>query len=197
MFANYEVEVKPLLGAAQSLGWKMDYRSLVNIRHGHVFYFDLGCKLYPGIDVATTTGDLVSGANGASLESAPPRVLSEVLREVDLLVAVGTRALSPSPNATSEAFSPGTMSTQMRKEAVARLFAQEVAAGRIVIEGHHVVVDGYRLHLGTLRLTRRGDPVEVPLDEATSWLPYEDTDLLAAVQSLNLALSEGSAHGTP
>ncbi len=198
IFAGYWVNTKPINGIAQSEGWRTDRDLGFTLTVGDYFFSFYCGGFYPGFIADIETGSFSvdeksrnSRYANCCFDQLDPVLLSEVLRNVDLMVSVGARAYDPekfeadfsmqSDNSTfcgenffwSPSF-PQTHSVQMRHQVLERLYKESFD---VSIEKYHVVVGGVRIHIATGRTTRNGEPFDVPLLATTdklSWLPHKD-----------------------
>ncbi len=183
MFEGYGVLTDPIGATGLGLGWEIDYDQYVVTREACRFALPFHDHIYPGSgSYGTTPGlRLISGAD--SLGDLPPRVLSEVLRQVDLLVSVGAASLDWDSSGYDRILIPGQRTIDMRETVLQRLFAAQVADGVLKFDGRAVFQGATKVHLATGRVTRNGDPVEVtPAKRA--WLPYEDKSLDKLIKTL-------------
>ncbi len=93
-FADRDVSARQLVGLARTAGWRSGYFSDLHLRLGGLhFKFDAGVQVYPGSEDQGAAGSLWLEGPAVRLRDVPARVLSEVMRKVDLLVSVGERGL--------------------------------------------------------------------------------------------------------
>ena len=93
-FAGREVSARQLVGLARTAGWRSGYDSDLHLRLGGLhFRFDAGVHVYPGSEDQGAARSLWLEGPAVCLRDVPARVLSEVMRKVDLLVSVGERGL--------------------------------------------------------------------------------------------------------
>ncbi|MFV0474432.1 MAG: DUF4132 domain-containing protein [Pikeienuella sp.] len=94
MFAGCPVAATPLIGLARVSGWRLGYESELHLTlGGRRFMFDAGVRVYPGAGGEGETGSFFLAGPEASFADIPPRVVSEALRKVKLLVTIGERGL--------------------------------------------------------------------------------------------------------
>lgn len=94
LFAGHWVAASPLSGLARVSGWRIGYRSEAHLKlAGFSFCFDAGAEIYPGAGGEGETGAFWLEGPAAQFGEVPARVVSEALRKVDLLVAVGRRGV--------------------------------------------------------------------------------------------------------
>jgi hypothetical protein len=215
MFAGHTVAMKSVLGVAQVIGWAIEGEVGLSLRTGsHLFHFNFDCSLYPGYDGSATTNQLsvYRGAvedrdvQRATLGTIDPVVLSEVLRDVDLLTSVGAFAHDPQSVAAlanqrrrkqgsigfyglhtppDPVVVPVGQSADMRREVLRRVYAE---ASDISVAARHVEARGHKIHIATARVTRDGEPVHLePPTETGSvvWLPHHDEVLSLIVQQVH------------
>lgn len=91
-FAGRLVQGQAMMGLARVSGWRFGFQDeLHTTLSGVRFTFCAGARAFPGAAGTGTTGNLTLGGPHDRLDAVPARILSEVMRKVDLLVAVGTR----------------------------------------------------------------------------------------------------------
>lgn len=150
----------------------------------------------------------------ALLAEAPPLVLSEAMRDVDLAVEVASIAADPQwigrgkrehlPYWRAAAFGELTENAVVRREALARLLPRLSAADRLEIDGRFLRVRGelrsYRIHLGSANILMEPDDsylCVVPSGKKKGpgvFLPFEqDGGRLALILSKALMLVKDSA----
>jgi hypothetical protein len=82
-----------------------------------------------------------------------------------------------------------------RRAVLARIFAQHIAAGTIVLEERHLRLGPHAIHLQTARVTKDGAPVELTFSgkraklHAVPWLPYDEALLQKIVDSVGVLLA--------
>lgn len=188
LFRGYEIGTNPVHAVATGLGWTKTYDSFTLDISGLRFQWLMeGGGVIPG--GSNITGSLALADGADRLEEVEPRILSEVLRQIDLFTSLGLEASGAGMGSTGDALQPGEKSIENRGLAIRSLFAGEIRDGGMTLGRRHVETRGLRLHLGTLRLTRDGDPVEPPALSAVSFLPYEDASLKKAVQILSAIIA--------
>jgi hypothetical protein len=195
MFASYLALSVPLLGLAQSIGWRIDGGELLRDYGDYRVVLAADQYLYPGMLGAFETRSVrLLHRVGRSMQplswsGAPPLLMSEALRAVDLLVSVGTYALAEDPSLdaalrqrhlTALAQRPATESMRMRRQALERIFSAHPHAAHVVFDERHARVGDFAVHLSTARVTRHGDPINVitrPQRTAVPvpWLPYDES----------------------
>lgn len=204
-FAGYSLSIRPLIGLARREGWKIDRDGGLNRCLGDVrVSFAVNTALYPGLE-----GHCQSGSTSFArrtdrhwqpmqIQDVPPQVFSEACRAIDLLVSVSSFAieelaqsatgqpLPQMPEASREqrlnllAGQNLTQMTLMRRHVLGMAFATLIEEGLVSLEGRHVRVGDYAVHLVSGRVTRNGAPVEVALAgqsgklAALPWLPYDE-----------------------
>lgn len=218
-FAGHWVGVKALTGAGRSAGWRFDGAVGYVLTWPDAGEGEWGLAFACGAHHPGAEGDAMTGAlqlfhRGAGVwrwaarpfSAADPVALSEALRSVDMITAVGARAYDPTGHA--EALNnvltalrgrpgcwnapcalrydpPGVQSAELRREALSRLYGAEAA---VTVEARQVAVGDYRINIATGRITRNGDPVAPPPAPSRAiWIPFEDTllgDIVKAVAAL-------------
>ena len=215
MFADHTVAMKSVIGVAQSIGWVLERDVGLSFRVGtYVFQFNFDRSLYPGYDGTATTQLLrvyqTAGKDArlqpAALGTIDPVVLSEVLRNIDLLTSVGAFAHNPQAMAAlanvrrrkhgsvglygfyippDPVVGSVGRSADMRREVLRRLYAR---ASDVSVAARHVETLGYKIHIATARVTRNGEPVELDLpteEGSVVWLPHDDDVLSLIVQQVH------------
>ncbi|MES5816534.1 DUF4132 domain-containing protein [Streptomyces sp. RG80] len=146
------------------------------------------------------------------LDSIPPLVLSEVLRDVDLFVGVASVGNDPTwqdggPDGryqeywTSYGFGELAESAQTRRVLLERLIPRLAIADRCTLEGRFLQVKGdrhtYKIHLGSGNILRTPNDQYVcivPRSNAatpqTGYLPYEGDRMLAVILSKAMLLAK-------
>ncbi|MEU0560979.1 DUF4132 domain-containing protein [Dactylosporangium sp. NPDC006015] len=207
MFGGYAVAIRPLLGVAVRDGWRGEHgagllrRDLGRWRVA----FAVDGPLHRGASGFGFTGALhLQHRDGsqwcpARFTDAPPVLVSEALRSVDLLVSVAAFGLDDDPRLRDDARwqaltrladRPLGEPDRMRRAALRRILA---GVDGVSFGDRHVHVGPYAVHLATARVTRDGDPVatdvrhRVPAS-AVPWLPY-DEHLLERVAHTVVALA--------
>jgi hypothetical protein len=192
MFSGHAVSVVPLLGLARKERWRLDDDRLTRSFGPWWAKLDIADEIYPGYAGTTTIKGLSLWQSGggsalpARLGDIPAAILSEILRAVDLLVSAsgfGLAADDDDPARESRLrylsqYSVGAM-TDMRKEALARMFRGLDGMADWRFEARHLRVGPYAIHLATGRLTRDGEPVAIEVPKRASlpvapWLPYDE-----------------------
>ncbi len=159
----------------------------------------------------------------ASVELAdiPPRVLSEVLRDVDLFISVAGVAADPTwPLKVPESWAQGwresafgelTLLGQRRREVLQPLLAALPAADLLSLEDRFLHVRGrrheYRIHLGSGNVLREpgsrhvcivaAGGVRLPGEPGHLWLPFEGDEMLALIVSKALMLARDDEIADP
>lgn len=205
LFAGYELDAMPLVGLARREGWKLDYDGLLRRFGALRVLFVVSDRLYPGYDGVVASGALLLRHGGMAVTpaEAPPRVLSEACRAVDLLVSVSAVALDTEDSDCYERsrrlllLADQTGRDAMRRRVLAALLAPQIAAGSVRLDGFHVEVAGARVSMRTGRVLRDGAPVELALTQpgrplgAVPWLPYDEALLERVLQGVG-ALLDGA-----
>ena len=90
---------------------------------------------------------------------------------------------------------PLSAMAQSRRDAIARVFADAIEQGRVVLDERHVRVGPCAVHLATARVTRDGEPVELPAPPAkprlaaVPWLPYDEVLLQRIADAVGALLA--------
>lgn len=93
-FSGRMVAATPLVGLARVSGWRSGYDTELHLTLGGTrFVFETGVRVFPGAGGEGETGAFFLNGPQTRFAQVPTRVLSEALRKVDLLVAVGERGL--------------------------------------------------------------------------------------------------------
>lgn len=146
------------------------------------------------------------------LTDIPPLVLSEVLRDVDLFVGVGSVGNDPTwqdggPGGrfreywTSYGFGELGASAETRRGLLERLIPRLAIADRCTIEGRFLHVKGerhtYKIHLGSGNILRTPNdqylcivPKSNPVAPQAGYLPYEGDRMLAVILSKAMMLAD-------
>jgi hypothetical protein len=197
LFAGHVVAIRPLLGLAVREGWRSDHLDGVLRRQAGPWQVELevtgplfpGAQGYGPIGAARLRRREAEGWRPARFADAPPVIVSEALRWVDLLVSVAGFALEDDPGwlrdahrhefLTRLARQPLSESARMRRTALQAVFSGAFPADLVRFGERHVHVGPYAVHLATARVTRDGEPVAVdvppkPAAAALPWLPYDE-----------------------
>jgi hypothetical protein len=75
---------------------------------------------------------------------------------------------------------PATASLYLRRHALERIFSTHPYGAHVVFDERHARIGEFAVHLSTARVTRRGDPVILPMPPQRTaiplpWLPYDET----------------------
>ncbi len=146
------------------------------------------------------------------LETIPPLVLSEVLRDVDLFVGVASVGNDPTwqdggPGGrfqeywTSYGFGELNQSAETRRALLERLIPRLAIADRCTLRGRFLHVQGerhtYKIHLGSGNILMTPNdqylcivPKSNPSAAQAGYLPYEGDRMLAVILSKALMLAE-------
>ena len=204
LFAGYDLAAIRLLGVARGEGWLLDGSSLVR-RFGDLrASFRLSGEIYPGFDGVVGSRDLSfgRGAEPVPLADVPPRIASEACRAVDLLVSVAAIAEQDPDGYTAErcrrvlSLADRTDMHAMRRHALERVLAPQIAAGTVRLEGFHVHAGGAQVSMRTGRVMRDGAPLDLPLPaagrklKAVPWLPYDEALLERVLHHVGTLLGQ-------
>ncbi|KWC61538.1 DUF4132 domain-containing protein [Burkholderia ubonensis] len=210
LFEGHVLAIRPLLGLARREGWSIrsDDAGLAREFGDVRATFSVAARLYPGADGLGTSGLLTFERKrerrwaSAPLDELDPIVFSEAARAVDLLVSVASFALDDAADHASATAADahrlrveqgvrehrlyrlldmplGAMARQ-RRQVLSLVFAEQVEQGRLSIDERHVRVGDHAVHCATARVTRHGEPVDVPFEtpaaplRAVPWLPYDE-----------------------
>lgn len=213
MFHGHLVRIEAVLGLAVRQGWNIEDEVLalpVGGPGGLTACFVIAGSLYPGASGWAEALDVkLLRADGSPqpLAEVDAVRLSEILRAVDLLVSAGSfgwcETHAHEPGAWQQLNrlygQPLGQGARMRREALRRILAAQIASGRVELGDRQLVLDGrYAIHLATGRVTRDGDPVEispptgrraVPLP----FLPYDETLLERVVRTVEHLMAGAGA----
>ncbi|MBK3574055.1 DUF4132 domain-containing protein [Streptomyces sp. MBT65] len=153
------------------------------------------------------------------LDSVPPLVLSEVLRDVDLFVGVASVGNDPTwqdggPGGrfraywTSYGFAELNQSAQTRRTLLARLIPRLAIADRCTLEGRFLHVKGerhtYKIHLGSGNILMTPDdrylcivPSAASSAPQAGYLPYEGDRMSAVILSKAVLLANDTGITDP
>ncbi|MEV6106708.1 DUF4132 domain-containing protein [Streptomyces sp. NPDC051940] len=201
VFAGFAVQLGPLLGVAKGEGWDGEYDGIGRSFGGTEVFLDTG-RAYAGMTGWSTVGPVIFGRPIAELDAVS---VSEALRAVDLLVSVGAFAVEEEYPAGSPAAwreldrlgaIPLTQTTRVRREALARVLAPHISAGRIEVTDRQVRVAGHDVHLATGRVTKDGEQAEVGLPRRRGvvplpFLPYDEKLLERVLYTVEALLADG------
>lgn len=205
LFAGYDLGVTRLLGVARSEGWKLDGAAL-DRRFGDVrVSFLLSGEIYPGHDGVVGSRSILFARGGELLapDGVPARLASEACRAVDLLVSVAAVAEEDEGGYTLERcrrvlpLAAQTGMDAMRRHALERVLAPQIAAGTVRLEGFHVHAGGARVSMRTGRVVRDGAPLDLPAPasgrklKAVPWLPYDEVLLERVLHHVGTLLGQG------
>ena len=186
LFAGIEVAAVPLLGLGRRIGWLGaggNGRTLVHRLNGRRFTFEVGMATYIGAGGQGVTGALRLDGPEQSFAELPDRLISEVLRSVDLLVAVGAAGVGDrlhEKTAQHNADHVGTRSIEMRTRLLSLLNPGAEVTGRWLL-----LRDDAQLHLGTGQLFRQGAlQTDAPPGKARASLRGRDVVLDRALQAI-------------
>ena len=183
-FAGHLLSVRTLLGLARREGWRLDTDEGLSRQFGAWrVALRIDGRLYPGADGACTS----SGLEFSPVMPVAPVAYSEACRAVDLLVSASAFALVEDDQDEQRAqrlfflsrLETGPM-VGMRRDILRQVFAQQIDAGRMAIEPHHLMVDRHAIHLATGRVTLDGAAVTVTVPAsggklgAVPWLPHDE-----------------------
>ena len=204
LFAGYDLATVRLLGVARGEGWRLDDNTLVR-RFGDLrVSFALSDGIYPGFDGVVGSRGLrfARGAESVPLADVAPRVASEACRAVDLLVSVAAIAQEDADGYTAERcrrvllLADRTDMHAMRRHALERVLAAQIAAGTVRLEGFHVHAGGAQVSMRTGRVLRDGAPLDLPVPaagkklKAVPWLPYDEALLERVLHHVGTLLGE-------
>ncbi|GAB7035589.1 DUF4132 domain-containing protein [Streptomyces sp. NPDC021749] len=204
MFHGHLVRVEAVLGLAVRQGWNIEDDVLVLPVGGAgelTACFVIAGSLYPGASgwaEALEVKLLHADGSPQPLAEVDAVRLSEILRAVDLLVSAGSFGWCAShghePGARQQLNRlydlPLGEGARMRREALRRILAAQIATGRVELGERRLLLDGrYGIHLATGRVTRDGDPVEISLPTGRRavplpFLPYDETLLERVVRTV-------------
>ncbi|MFD8542293.1 DUF4132 domain-containing protein [Streptomyces sp. NPDC059649] len=211
MFHGHLVRIEAVLGLAVRQGWNIEDEVLVLPVGGSgelTACFVIAGSLYPGASGWAEALDvMLLRADGSPqpLAEVDAVRLSEILRAVDLLVSAGSfgwcETHTHEPGAWQQLNrlygQPLGEGARMRREALRRILAAQIASGRVELGERQLLLDGrYAIHLATGRVTRDGDPVEIspPTGRRAAplpFLPYDETLLERVVRTVE-HLMEGT-----
>jgi hypothetical protein len=165
-----ELDVRTLLGLARSQGWALHHDGVLVRRIGRV-RVSLGMgRIYPGASGTTRCGGVqVFDPAGGPARMDDPKLVSECLRAVDLLVSVSAFALAPTID---------TATARARQAVLSKLLGDHV-------DGRSVRVADVSISIATGRATREGAEIEVPPSNSATVLPYPDEILRRIVTAVN------------
>jgi hypothetical protein len=193
-FTGHVVAVRPLLGLAVREGWTISDPDGVLRRDfaGWRVEVEVSARLYPGADGFGDVGAARLYRREGTLwhrtpfALAPPVLVSEAMRGIDLLVSVAAFGLQDDPRMHLDhdrwqrlrtlAERPLGEQARTRRDAL-RLVLTDVPG--VTFGTRHVHVGPYAVHLVTARVTRDGAPIPVDLPTAAPaapplWLPYDE-----------------------
>ncbi|MBW7983525.1 DUF4132 domain-containing protein [Enterobacillus tribolii] len=198
-FSGYQLALRPLLGLAGREGWHIGggWDDGVLVRRFGAFRaeFHVGARLYPGVQGWGASGEIrflrqeQRGWEAVDAARLPPVLFSEICRAVDLLVSrAGIAAVSTDDDGLPahhrekhlRFLSQTGRIGAMRREVLHRLFAGDIAAGRLGIARNQASVGEYAINLTTGRVTRAGAPVKMDVQQEKEdaapvfWLPYDE-----------------------
>ncbi len=199
-FAGYQLSLRTLLGLARREGWRLDHDEGLSRQFGAWrVLLRIEGRVYPGAQGACTS----NGLEAAQMRQMAPVAYSEACRAVDLLVSASALALiEDEPDAQRQqrlahlaSLEAGPM-VGMRRAVLGQVFAQQIAAGRMVVEARHLMVGRHAIHLATGRVTLDGAEVMVEVTAkggklgAMPWLPHDEA-LLEKIVGLAGQLLKG------
>ena len=199
-FAGYQLSLRTLLGLARREGWRLDHDEGLSRQFGAWrVLLRIEGRVYPGAQGACTS----NGLEAAQMRQMAPVAYSEACRAVDLLVSASALALvEEEPDAQRQqrlahlaSLEAGPM-VGMRRAVLGQVFAQQIAAGRMVVEARHLMVGRHAIHLATGRVTLDGAEVVVEVTAkgsklgAVPWLPHDEA-LLEKIVGLAGQLLKG------
>lgn len=204
IFAGYELAAVRLIGLARREGWTIELDCLARQFGELRAHLALTDDVYPGYDgvVGSLAIGFMRSAGRVPLAEAPPRIVSEACRAVDLLVSVSAVALEA--DADRDLGERGRrlllLADQagvdaMRRRVIAQLLQAQIAAGRVRLEGFHVHAGGAQVSMRTGRVLRNGTPVELAPPapakrlRAVPWLPYDEALLERVIHGVGALLA--------
>lgn len=201
MFHGHLLRIEAVLGLAVRQGWNIEDDVLVLPVGELTACFVIAGSLYPGASGWAEAMEVkLFRADGSPqpLAEVDAVRLSEILRAVDLLVSAGSfgwcETHAHEPGAWQQLNrlydQPLGEGARMRREALRRILAAQIASGRVELGARQLLLDGrYAVHLATGRVTRDGDPVEISLPTGRQavplpFLPYDETLLERVVRTV-------------
>ncbi|MEE4418212.1 DUF4132 domain-containing protein [Streptomyces bugieae] len=201
MFHGHLLRIEAVLGLAVRQGWNIEDDVLVLPVGELTACFVIAGSLYPGASGWAEAMEVkLFRADGGPqpLAEVDAVRLSEILRAVDLLVSAGSfgwcETHAHEPGAWQQLnrlyAQPLGEGARMRREALRRILAAQIASGRVELGARQLLLDGrYAIHLATGRVTRDGDPVEISLPTGRRavplpFLPYDETLLERVVRTV-------------
>lgn len=207
IFAGYELAAARLVGLARREGWTLDVDGLARQFGELRAYLVLTGKVYPGHDgvVGSLAIGFTRGAARVPLAEAPPRIVSEACRAVDLLVSVAAVALEADAGKDLRERSRRLLlladqagMDAMRRRVIAQVLQAQIAAGSVRLDGFHVHAGGAQVSMRTGRVLRNGAPIELapaaPAKRlgAVPWLPYDEALLERVIHHVGALLAAGA-----
>ncbi|WP_030409892.1 DUF4132 domain-containing protein [Streptomyces sp. NRRL S-1448] len=201
MFHGHLLRIEAVLGLAVRQGWNIEDDVLVLPVGELTACFVIAGSLYPGASGWAEAMEVkLFRADGSPQPLAEVDAVrrSEILRAVDLLVSAGSfgwcETHAHEPGAWQQLNrlydQPLGEGARMRREALRRILAAQIASGRVELGARQLLLDGrYAVHLATGRVTRDGDPVEITLPTGRRavplpFLPYDETLLERVVRTV-------------
>lgn len=206
IFAGYELAAVRLIGLARREGWTIGFDCLTRQFGELRAHLALTDDVYPGYDgvVGSLAVGFMRGARRVPLSEAPPRIVSEACRAVDLLVSVSAIALEADAEAGGDPrararrlllLADQAGMDAMRRRVIAQLLQTQIAAGRVRLEGFYVHAGGAQVSMRTGRVLRSGTPLELAPPaparrlRAVPWLPYDEALLERVIHSVGVLLA--------
>lgn len=183
-FTGYQLSLPTLLGLARREGWRLDGDEGLSRQFGAWrVLLRIEGRMYPGAGGACTSNGLAP----AQMKPMAPVAYSEACRAVDLLVSASALALVEEEQSVQREerlfylanLAPGPMAG-MRRTVLRQVFAQQIEAGRMVLELRHLTVGRHAIHLVTGRITLDGAEVATEVAAqgnklgAVPWLPHDE-----------------------
>lgn len=177
-FVGVDLDVRTLLGLARSQGWVLREGGVLVRRVGDLRTHVTIDSVFPGATGITrcwAVDIFAQGREPASIGDRDPRIVSECIRGIDLLVGVSAFAVA----------SEREMGTaRARVEVLSRMIGDDPAAGAHV-DGRYVRIGDVAISIATGVVRRGGAEIEVPPRGGVTVLPYPDEVLRRIVMAVN------------